>query len=130
MRLFGASNCSLPSTKNGRFSGYDTDDRGSYCTACTSASTWEKSGLAVAFIVRLVVIPHLTLPPISGFAWRVFHLVAVAGGIPSRCDVVTGFRSITSPRLSWVSSLSLPLCARNDWLFRFAGVQVWVYCEC
>jgi hypothetical protein len=56
----------MPSRKNGRFSEKNSSFRGSNRNCPSSDSTWEKSGFAVAFRFRLLVIPQRTLPPSSG----------------------------------------------------------------
>ncbi len=63
MRLPGAANCSAPSRKNGRFSGYESALRGSNWIFAASDSTWEKSGFTVPLRVRSVVMPKRALPP-------------------------------------------------------------------
>ena len=63
---FPKLNVLAPSVKNGRFSEKKSAERGSKASWPASASIWEKSGLTVPFIVRLLVIPHRTLPPSLG----------------------------------------------------------------
>jgi hypothetical protein len=62
----GVAKFSRPSRKKGRFSGKNRAERGSKLNCPASDSICEKSGLTVPFRVRLLVIPHRTLPPSSG----------------------------------------------------------------
>ena len=66
MSWLGVVNCSMPSRKNGRFSEKNSSLRGSNRNWPASDSTCEKSGLAVALRLRLLVTPQRRLPPSSG----------------------------------------------------------------
>ena len=114
-------NCSIPSRKNGRFSEKKSSFRGSNWNWPSSDSTCEKSGLAVALRLRLLVTPHRTLPPSSGFPPEYSH--PSEPGAPVVREVTDGLNSSTSPRRSSVRPTRCPDCPRNDELARLAGAH-------
>src|SRR5580704_3464199 len=120
--VFGVSNCSRPSKKNGRFSGYDSATRGSNCSCGTSDSICEKSGLIVPFNVKLSVTPQRTLPP--GDKGSTLYFQPVGVGFPLICEVSSGLRSSTNPRVIPVKPSSVPNCPIYDVFARGAGAQV------
>ena len=69
----GVENNSIPSRKNGRFSGKKSAKRSLAPIWATSDSIWEKSGLIVASMAVLAVGVHFTSRPPSAFTapfWR------------------------------------------------------------
>src|SRR5215211_7153180 len=102
----------MPSRKNGRFSVVDISLRKTNWDCPSSDSTCEKSGLAVALRLRLLVTPQRTLPPSSGPPPEYSH--PSEPGDPVVREVSEGLNSSTRPRRSSVSPTRWPDCARND----------------
>src|ERR1044071_9449049 len=124
MSELGTWNWSIPSRKNGRFSGYDVALRGSDWTCCASAYTCEKSGVSMPDIFRVLLMPQRPLAP--GFAFAVPYAQPVPGATacaPLTLVVNSGTASSTRPRERPVRPVSLPLWARNDAFARVARVQ-------
>src|SRR6266566_6422501 len=121
MRLCGVLNWSSPSRKNGRFSGKYSAWRGSITNCPASDSTSAKSGFTAPLSVRVLVIPHWTLPPNCGDVRS--YPQPFGPGPPVTFSVTDGFTSSTSPRVSPVSPSSVPDCARKEVFERLAGTQ-------
>src|SRR6476619_3589948 len=121
MRVCGVLNASNPSRKNGRFSGKNSACRGSNASWPASDSTSAKSGFTAPFNVRVLVIPHCTLPPTCGDECPYFQPLGL--GPPVTFCVTDGFTSSTSPRESPLSPSSVPDCPRKELLERLAGTH-------
>src|SRR5215210_451663 len=113
-RFFGVLKNSVPSRKNGRFSGKNSACRGSYDSWLASDSICEKSGLTVPLSVKLLLIPHRTLPPIFGRSASYRHDGPTLAGSPVVRWVISGVTSSTRPRRRSVSPFREPDWRRND----------------
>ncbi len=96
----GVPKKSAPSRKKGRFSGKKRANRLFTSSWAASASTWEKSGLAVRFRVRSDVMPHCASSPTSR--------VIGSATMPSLGEGRTSLRALVKVGVSWRLAPGVP----------------------